>query len=238
MDDRVRRLSAEAGKRLGEGHPIIPDQCGERHPSREAEGDVSGVLKSACIRLEDAWSPRCGWWIRVGLLPELIEPGHPEQNGRHERIHCTLKRETLRPPAATARAQQRVFDRFRNEFNEARPHEALGQCTPAERYTASRRPYPRRLPALEYPAQCEVRRVSRNGGIRWKNHWVNVSHVLAEEYIAFDEIDDGLWQVTFGPVVLGRFHERLLAIEDEHGRLARHHRTSGNTRKVLPMSSD
>ena len=175
------------------------------------------------------------WWIRLGIVPELIEPGHPEQNGRHERMHRTLKRETLRPPAASCRAQQRVFDRFRVEFNEERPHEALGQATPAERYTASARAFPRRLPPLEYPAQCEVRRVSRNGGIRWKNHWVNVSHVLAEEYIAFDEIDDGLWQVTFGPVVLGRFHERLLAIEDEHGRLARHQRTS---RSVLPMSSD
>ena len=178
------------------------------------------------------------WWIRLGILPELIEPGHPEQNGRHERMHRTLKRETLRPPAATARAQQRVFDRFQRDFNEERPHEALGQATPSDRYTASPRASPRRLPALEYPAQCEVRRVSRNGGIRWRNHWVNVSHVLAEEYIAFDELDDGLWQVTFGPVVLGRFHERLLAIEDEHGRLARHHRTSGNKRKVLPMSSD
>ncbi len=177
--------------------------------------------------------------IRLGILPELIEPGHPEQNGRHERMHRTLKRETLRPPAATARAQQRVFDRFQREFNEERPHEALGQSTPAARDTASPRPYPTRLPALEYPAQCEVRRVSRNGDIRWRNPWVNVSHVLGEEYIAFDEIDDGLWQVYFGPVVLGRFHERLFAIEDEHGRLARHHRTSGNkSRKVLPMSSD
>ena len=107
-----------------------------------------------------------------------------------------------------------VFDAFRTEFNTERPHEALRQVTPASVYTPSPRPYPTRLPPLEYPTHCEVRRVSRNGGIRWHNHWVNVSHVLAEEYIAFDEIDDGLWQVYFGPIVLGRFHERLLAIEE------------------------
>jgi len=171
------------------------------------------------------------WWIRLGICPELIEPGHPEQNGRHERMHRTLKRETLRPPAATHRAQQRVFDRFQQEFNEERPHEALGQCTPASCYTASGRPYPTKLPALEYPAQCEVRRVSRNGGIRWKNHWVNVSHVLADEYIAFDEIDDGLWDVHFGALLLGRFHEPLLRIEDANGDLARTRRRSA---PVLP----
>lgn len=166
------------------------------------------------------------WWIRLGILPELIEPGHPEQNGRHERMHRTLKRETLRPPAANLRAQQRVFDRFQEEFNNERPHEALGQRTPASVYMPSPRAYPSRLPTLEYPAQCEVRRVSHNGGIRWQNHWVNVSHVLAEEYIAFDEIDDGLWTVYFGPMVLGRFHERLLRIEDDRGELARTRRRS------------
>lgn len=171
-------------------------------------------------------SPLSVWWIRLGILPELIEPGHPEQNGRHERMHRTLKRETLRPPSTTLRAQQRAFDRFREEFNEERPHEALQQATPAAKYTASSRPYPPRLPALEYPAQCEVRRVSRNGGIRWHNHWVNVSHVLDGEYVAFDEVDDGLWTVHFGGLLLGRFHERLLRIEDAHGDLARTRRRS------------
>jgi putative transposase len=166
------------------------------------------------------------WWIRLGIRPELIEPGHPEQNGRHERMHRTLKRDVLRPPAATRRAQQRAFDRFQATFNEERPHEALGQQTPASCYTASPRPYPARLAPLEYPAQCEVRRVSRNGGVRWHDHWVNVSHVLQEQYIAFDEIDDGLWHVYFGDVLLGRFHERLLRIEDANGDLARTRRRS------------
>lgn len=176
-------------------------------------------------------SPLSVWWIRLGILPELIEPGHPEQNGRHERMHRTLKRETLRPPAATLRAQQRAFDRFQEEFNTERPHEALQQATPAACYTASPRAYPARVPPLEYPAQCEVRRVSVNGGIRWHNHWVNVSHVLGGEYIAFDEVDDGLWTVHFGGLLLGRFHERLLRIEDAHGDLARTRRRSA---PVLP----
>jgi transposase InsO family protein len=131
-------------------------------------------------------SPLSVWWIRLGIRPELIEPAHPEQNGRHERMHKTLKAEATRPPKTNRRAQQRCFDAFRTEFNEERPHEALAQATPASCYSTSPRPYPTHLAAPEYPAHCEVRRVSRNGGIRWHNHWVNVSHVLGEEYIAFE----------------------------------------------------
>lgn len=163
------------------------------------------------------------WWIRLGIYPELIEPAHPEQNGRHEHMHRTLKAATARPPARSRRRQQRRFDAFRIEYNEERPHEALQDETPASLYRASPRPYPARLPALEYPAQFEVRRVSRNGGIRWHKHWVNISHVLGGEDVGFTEVDDGEWDLYFGPVKLGRFHERLLRIEDAFGRLARHH---------------
>ena len=117
-------------------------------------------------------------------------------------MHKTLKAEATRAPRADRQAQQRRFDTFRTEFNEERPHEALAQATPASCYTASPRAYPTRLAPLEYAAHCEVRRVSRNGGIRWHNHWVNVRHVLGDEYIALEEIDDALWQVSFGPVAL------------------------------------
>jgi transposase InsO family protein len=161
------------------------------------------------------------WWIRLGILPDLIEPSSPQQNGRHERMHRTLKAEATRPPESHLRAQQRRFDAFRTEYNDERPHEALAQTTPARSYTSSPRPYPARLPALEYPLHCEVRRVSRNGGIRWHNHWVNVSHVLAEEYVAFEEVDDGIWSVAFGPLVLGRFDERTLRITDVNGYTSR-----------------
>ncbi|MGH8920903.1 MAG: integrase core domain-containing protein, partial [Actinomycetes bacterium] len=163
------------------------------------------------------------WWIRLGIYPELIQPAHPEQNGRHEYMHRTLKAATARPPAATPRQQQRRFDAFRCEYNELRPHEALADETPASIYRPSPRPYPRRPPPLEYPAHFEVRRVSRNGGVRWHHRWVNVSHVLGGESVGFTEVDDGEWDLYFGPVKLGRFHERLLRIEDAFGRLARHH---------------
>lgn len=163
------------------------------------------------------------WWIRLGIYPELIEPAHPEQNGRHERMHRTLKRATARPPAPTPQRQQRRFDAFREEYNQVRPHEALGDETPASRYTRSPRPYPSALPPLEYPGHFEVRLVSRNGGVRWQHHWVNVSHVLAEEYVGFEELDDGEWDLYVGPMKLGRFHERLRRVEDAQGNLARKH---------------
>ncbi len=170
------------------------------------------------------------WWIRLGIFPELIEPAHPEQNARHERMHRTLKAETVKPPSEDHIAQQKRFDTFRYFYNYERPHEALGQQTPASSYCPSGRPYPNRLPKIEYPGHFEVRRVSRNGGVRWNSNWVCVSHVLGEEYVGFDEVDDGLWEVFYGPVRLGRFHERISKIEDDQGRKYR--------KNVLPMSPD
>jgi putative transposase len=162
------------------------------------------------------------WWVRLGSLPELIEPGHPEQNGRHERMHRTLKAETTRPAAGSLAAQQRRFNIFREEFNDERPHEALDNATPAACYTTSPRPMPERLPPLEYPDRFEVRYVSANGGIRWNSRWVNVSIVCVGEYVGLEEIADGVWNVYFGPLRLGRLHERRMRIEDAYGRLYRH----------------
>jgi putative transposase len=163
------------------------------------------------------------WWVRLGILPELIEPGRPAQNGRHERMHRTLKAETTRPAAGSLAAQQRRFNVFQQEFNEERPHEALDQATPAAHYTASPRSMPDRLPPLEYPDRFEVRYVSANGGIRWNSQWVNVSTVCAGEYVGLEEIADGIWNVFFGPLRLGRLSERHMRIEDKYGRLYRHH---------------
>ena len=162
------------------------------------------------------------WWVRLGVLPDLIEPGKPQQNGRHERMHRTLKAETTRPAAGNLQAQQRKFNRFRAEFNDERPHEALDQQTPASCYTASTRAMPNRLPPLEYPDRFEVRYVSANGGIRWNCDWVNVSIVCAGEYVGLEEIDNGVWNVYFGPLKLGRLIERHMRIEDLYGRLKRH----------------
>ena len=170
------------------------------------------------------------WWIRLGIYPELIEPAHPEQNGRHERMHRTLKAETTHPPRANLPSQQRRFNEFREEYNHERPHEALDQDTPASRYRPSPRALPRRLPAIEYPSHYEIRLVSRNGGIRWNSHWVNVTHTLGGEYVGLEEVDNDLWEVYFGPVRLGRLDVRTLRIEDHLGRSVR--------KRVLPMSPD
>jgi putative transposase len=161
------------------------------------------------------------WWVRLGILPEFIEPGKPHQNGRHERMHRTLKAETTRPPGANLRAQQQKFTHFREEFNHARPHEALDMRTPAACYDPSPRAMPTKPPPLEDPARFEVRYVSANGGIRWNHQWVNVSHVCIGEYVGLEDIDDGIWNVYFGPLKLGRLLERHMRIEDAYGRLTR-----------------
>jgi len=161
------------------------------------------------------------WWIKLGVLPELIEPGQPQQNGRHERMHRTLKDETTKPPAFSSQAQQRKFDAFVHEFNEERPHEALDMCTPAQRYQTSPRHMPDKLPQIEYPDRFELRYVSANGGIRWRKQWVNVTSALVGEYVGLEEIDDGQWDVYFGPLKLGRLHDRLMRIEDHQCRIKR-----------------
>lgn len=153
-------------------------------------------------------SPLAVWWIRLGIVPELIQPGCPGQNGRHERLHRTLKRETAHPPAATSRAQQCRFTRFRREYNDVRPHEMLGQRPPADFYAASPRPYPRTLPPLEYPAAAIVRRVAPAGTVSWGGRQLCVSHTLVGQDVAFLEVDDARWAVYFGPMVLGHFDER------------------------------
>lgn len=161
------------------------------------------------------------WWVRLGIRPEFIEPGKPQQNGRHERMHRTLKASCTRPPGATRRAQQRKLNAFREEFNNERPHEALDMDTPASWYAPSSRTMPDKLLPFEYPDRFEVRYVSANGGIRWNHHWVNVSISCIGEYVGLEEIDDGIWNVYFGPHKLGRFHERKMRIEDAYGRLNR-----------------
>jgi transposase InsO family protein len=152
------------------------------------------------------------WWIRLGIRPETIEPAHPEQNGSHERMHRTLKAETTRPPAPDAAAQQRVFDRFRREFNEERPHEALGQREPTLLYRPSPRVYPSRLPEPEYPGHFERRRVSSNGRFFWRGRSLHFSKSLDGQDLGLQEVDDGVWSIHFGPVTLARLDERTRTI--------------------------
>ncbi len=142
------------------------------------------------------------WWVKLGIRHERIEPGHPEQNGRHERMHRTLKEETLRPPASTLRIQQRRFDAFRKEFNHERPHEALDYEPPVSLYVPSSRPYPRRLPRVEYPREFEIRKVSPVGRIRLRSTTVPISKALAGETIGI-EAGDGFHHVFFSDIRLG-----------------------------------
>ncbi len=148
------------------------------------------------------------WWMRLGIVPERIAPGHPEQNGSHEQFHSVLDAETARPPAPNCTAQQQRFRRFRREYNEERPHEALGNQPPADSYIPSGRPFPRRLLPLEYPGHTEVRLVSSNGCVSWNGGPQFVGAALAGEYVAFEEIDDGLWTLYFATVALARYDER------------------------------
>ena len=157
------------------------------------------------------------WWIKLGIMPDLIEPASPQQNGRHERMHKDLKADTTIPPAANRCAQQRRFNAWRIDFNEVRPHAALANKTPASVYEPSSRTFPSKLLTLEYPAHFEVRKVSSNGGIRWHSAWVNVSHLLGGEYIGLEEVASDVWAVSFGPVSLGWLHTTKLAILDHDG---------------------
>ena len=161
------------------------------------------------------------WWIKLGVYPDLTQPGKPQQNGRHERMHRTLKAETTKPPAHSMWLQQERFDRFIAEYNDERPHEALGQQTPWDLYRASDRQMPSRIPAIEYPDHWEVRRVSTAGHFRWKNRHINLSHVLETEYIGLHEVDYGIWAVHFGPVELGWLNEKTMKVEDKMGRSTR-----------------
>ncbi|HEY7392531.1 MAG TPA: IS481 family transposase [Bryobacteraceae bacterium] len=118
-------------------------------------------------------------WIKLGIVPERTRPASPQENGRHERMHRTLKAATLAPPARDARAQQRAFDRFRREFNEQRPHEALGQATPASCYQPSLRAMPRRLPELVFAPGMILRRVTEKGDFRLKSERIFISEIFA-----------------------------------------------------------
>jgi putative transposase len=164
------------------------------------------------------------WWIKLGILPDLIEPASPHQNGRHERMHRDLKAETTIPPAGNRSAQQRRFNAFRHDFNHVRPHEALGQKTPASVYVPSTRPFSSKLETPEYPVHFEVRKVSTNGGIRWSSAWVNVSHLLGGEFIGLEEVHNDVWAVHFGPVTLGWLHVLKGVILDHDGTSSRNPR--------------
>jgi transposase InsO family protein len=158
------------------------------------------------------------WFIKLGIQPERIEPGHPEQNGRHERMHRSLKETTATPPRSTMRAQQKAFDEFIYEYNFERPHEALGQKTPATAYQKSNSPYLHRISPITYPYGAVLRKVNRNGEIKWKERSIYISKSLIGEHIALKQKEEHLWEIWFMHYPLGI--------------------ANVITRKVLPMCPD
>src|ERR1700723_974492 len=152
------------------------------------------------------------WWMKLGIVPERIAAGHPEQNGRHERMHRTLKQETAAPAAANRRAQQRAFDRFRREYNEQRPHEALGMETPSAVYTRSARAYPARAPEPEYGSALRVRRVQHRGWFRWKSQEGFLSETLMGGNGGLLPIGDRFYPVYFGAFPIARLDSHEIEI--------------------------
>lgn len=212
----VRALAGTAG---ATARPVFEQRFREYGLPQRLRTDNGSPFASTGLGRLSALSV---WWMKLGILPVRGRPKHPQDNGRHERMHRTLKAETTRPPERDWKLQQRRFDSFRQEYNVERPHEALGQCPPARIYRNSPRPYPERIPEPEYPSHYEVRRVSSGGMFTWRTQAVFVGHPLIGERIGLVEIEDGLWRVSFARMELGILDEVQLR--------------SRKTGKVLPMS--
>lgn len=142
-------------------------------------------------------------WVRLGILPERSRPASPQDNGRHERMHSTLKQATLKPPARNARMQQQMFDRFQHEYNHERPHEALGDLPPASFYRASCCPMPRRIPEVEYGDDTIVRRISQQGSLKMSGERTFISEIFAYQWLGLRPLDERYFEVLYGPVQLG-----------------------------------
>jgi len=159
------------------------------------------------------------WWLRLGIRLERIAPGHPEQNGRHERMHLTLKLDATRPAAYNVLQQQMRFDTFLHRFNHERPHQALEMATPASRYTPSGRLY-RGLEELDYPFHDWTAVVTRCGRICYQRRKINLSQVFAGQKVGVKQTAEHIWLVTFMEYDLGYFDDetcRLEPIDDPFG---------------------
>ncbi|KZN16772.1 MULTISPECIES: IS481 family transposase [unclassified Pseudomonas] len=149
-------------------------------------------------------SSLAAWFIRLGIYPERIQPGRPDQNGRHERMHRTLKAALLQTPEHNLVQQQLAFERFRHEYNYERPHKALAMKVPADVYVPSSRLYDGRVPEVNYPSQMLVRKVRQNGSMKWKGGMVFVSESLVGEALGLKEVEDEVWEVYLCNYLLGR----------------------------------
>lgn len=148
------------------------------------------------------------WWMRLGIQHQRIQPGCPQQNGAHERMHRTLKRQAIRPVQRSCARQQAAFDAFRTEFNTVRPHEWLDQDTPASHYQPSPRAYPARIPVPAYPGHFVVKKVTTGGTFRLHHKLLYIANALVDQVIGLEETDDGAWAIYFNTVLLGTLDER------------------------------
>lgn len=148
------------------------------------------------------------WWVRLGIRVEFTRPGHPEDNGSHEQFHRVMKRETTNPSAWTPRGQQHRTTVWLWDYNWQRPHEALGQRRPADLYRKSRRRFPRAMPPLQYRAKDQVRRVRRNGEIRWAGGKRFIGEAFVGQPVALRRWRRGVWRVYFGQILIGHLHEQ------------------------------
>ncbi|MDP2120364.1 MAG: IS481 family transposase [Hoeflea sp.] len=193
-------LSATQTTRAGEAHPLfhrafedhgLPDVIRTDNGSPFASASVTGLTSLSAH------------WTRLGIRHERIALGKPQQNGRHERFHLTLK-EAMTPPETSQTAQQRRFDLYRQDYNTQRPHEALGQKPPGHIYRPSARPMPARTPEPDYPAGSQVRRIRSNGEIKWKGGLVHISSAIIADRVALIEIDNDVFEVHFYNRPIGR----------------------------------
>jgi hypothetical protein len=152
--------------------------------------------------------------MHLGIQHQRIRPARPQENGAHERMHKTLKAGAIRPPRGSLAAQQRAFNWFRWEYNKEPPHETLRGRTPASRYHPSRRPFPERLPPIEYPGHYLVKRVSNAGTIRSKRKRLFLANPLRQLPVGLEEVEDGIWSVCFNRVLLARFDKREYLLHD------------------------
>lgn len=148
------------------------------------------------------------WFIELGIEPVFSDPAHPEQNGRHERMHRDLKAACAKPSAYDLKAQQRRLNRFIYEYNNIRPHEALEMETPASVHQFSSRPFPERIPSFDYEPEMKVLKVTQNGAIRWRAYyWVYLTASLKGKYVGMVDMGNGIWRVFYRNVFLGYFDE-------------------------------
>jgi transposase InsO family protein len=147
--------------------------------------------------------------MKLDIQPVINDPGHPEQNGAHERMHATLAASTTRPPADSRRGQQKKFDEFQRIYNEERPHEALRMEVPSSEFAASPRPFPEKEPVIEYDTHLEVRLVSKQGYIKFDAHRLFLGEALSGERVALEPVDDGIWSLQYSRFELARFDQRL-----------------------------